>query len=204
MGSERDARADVGDGSVCAFLASNTIVVEGRAEFREQVRAALAELCPCYIITITSDGEVTLQSPVADRPGFCKCYCAHIAGCNLVQGLSADPKKTRIKRTGGGNRHRNGTVSWNPEGEKGGRDEHGDRERPPSTGLAHELIHAQHTHGGSRGQSQDEEEDQTTRDENQIRREKGEPMRTHYGRRRVANPSSGRLDTRDRAECGCQ
>ena len=65
--------------------------------------------------------------------------------------------------------------------------------------MAHELIHAQHTHDGTRGTGSTNriknEEIKCVRGENQIRDELGEPRRTHY---------SGRRDDRWRALDGCR
>lgn len=211
FGHTETTLAEAGPGT-CAYLAHNTITIEKPNEvidsdtgetFGEAVRDALAEICPCYIISIGATGEVQLQSPV-DRDAFCDCYCDHLAGCNLIFNLSADQAETKIRRSRTSNKHRRLKVKWNPTNERGGRNANGTKQRPPSVGLAHELIHAIHTINGTRGNTKDEEEAQTIRDENQIRDEMGEPRRTHRGNRRVINPGGGTLDTSDQADCGCE
>ena len=198
--------------SLCPYLPHNTITVESPDEvidrdtgqtFGEAVRAALSKICPCYMISLGTDGAVLLQSPVDDREAFCECYCEHLAGCNLVESLSSNPAETKIRRSRTGNRHIRLKVKWNPTLDRGGKNAEGSKRRPPSVGLAHELIHALHTINGTRGTTKDAEEAQTARDENQIRDELDEPQRTHRGRRRVINPGGGTLDTTDRADCGC-
>lgn len=186
-----------------------TLVISTRSRrFRRQVASALREICPCFTFNVAANGIVTARQ-IRGRDEFCKCYCAHRAGCNLISDLINHAQRVTIRRTGRGNSHnpRRRRVRWNPIRRRGGRNARGDRRRPPSVGLAHELIHAHHTINGNRGQGRTNgipnEEINTSRGENQIRREMGEPQRTHYGRRRIPNPGQGNIDASDRHRCGC-
>lgn len=187
----------------------HTIIVRGKQDFRDKVREALSEICPCVDLTASSsDGRseiIVLKFP-QDHEEFCKCYCKHVVGCNLLEDLVSSGDTTTIQKTSGGNSARGGTVRWNPRRRYGGRNADGHRRRPPSIGLAHELIHARHYNTGNLGSTRREEENTTVRGENQIRDEMDEPQRTHYGRRRVPNRGAGdpNLDATVRHGCECE
>jgi hypothetical protein len=182
------------------------IVVNGSRAFKRSVLAALQAISPCYIIEIGNDCRVTLTSP-ADFEAFCECYCQHMAGTNLIEDLALGDGTTAIEETAGGNRHNRGTVSWNPDSTQGGLNADGNRNRPPKIGLAHEMIHAKHTHCGTRGAGEmggiSNEEINTSRGENQIRGECGQPKRTHYGANEIPNNCDENLDDSNRFDCRC-
>lgn len=216
-----------------------SIVVDGRNTFKKKVEKALCEICPCFDIDIEK-GLVRAAPPTAGsktssckkrlrnqpgrkreyRPGresFYDCYCRHRAGCNLLLDL-VKPEfgettilevKSRDQKRGNRHNANTGTVKYNPKrGESEGED------RPPSIGLAHELIHAHHYHTrrrtGDPYPGRTREEHRTVRAENQIRREmRGDfeegssryrdlPMRTTYKGGRVENPEAGDLDVTNR------
>ena len=181
-----------------------TIVIAGNNDFRNSVVGALREICPCHTYRVQADGTVQVTG---GGTGFfaCLCYCKHRAGCNLINDLSGHANTTRITRTAGGNSYNRGLnrVRWNPTRRRGGRNAHGDRDRPPSVGLAHELIHAHHDNQGTMGAPGPAEEYPTVRGENQIRRELCEPRRTHYGNTRVPNETQENIDASDRRGCKC-
>jgi hypothetical protein len=179
------------------------IVIEGDNDFKRAVLDALMQISPCYIYTLVQC-RVQLQSP-ADFDAFCRCYCQHLAGTNLICDLGLSTRTTTIKKTKGGNSHQNGCVKWNPDRRQGGRNADGNRDRPPKIGLAHELIHAKHTHCGTRGAGSQggisNEEINTCRGENQIRGECGQPKRTHYGDNEIPNNCDENLDDSNRTDC---
>lgn len=136
--------------------------------------AAFEEICPC--VHIWREGrEVKISR---DRKGrtpkakdFCKCYCANIAGCNLLLKLAEPDSETLLFGSKSGNRHNDGRIGWNKGKLKGGKREDGGKYRRQSLGLAHELIHAYHVVIGTYSKNRLEEEFNTVRGENQIRLE---------------------------------
>lgn len=172
------------------------IVVQGGAseDFRDDFTDALKELCPCFDWYFQDDQVFRDWPDDRERSELCDCVEEYDVGCNLVDELMVHDNTLRVVDTGNGNKadpspggDQEVDVEWNPDKQKGGENSGGDRKRPPSVGLAHELIHALHdldeefprTGGGSIDKSQ--EEVNTTRGENQIREEQGEPSRVSYG-----------------------
>ena len=198
-------------------VVSNTIIVKSGRDiwFEFDVLSALKAICPCLIISLDgNDGEISLKTPVLPQggtdPEFCTCYCRHKAGCNLILNLSLHSRTTKIKPSYSTNRHKKGTVKWNPERRSGGKQENGSRERPPYIGLAHEMIHARHYALGTHDSTElpnriRPEEIVTVRGENQIRAEKGKPRRTHYSCKRVPNPDAHNIDESNKYSglCDC-
>lgn len=175
-----------------------------RLHLEVQVIVALSELCPCDIFFAGAGGVIN-RAPRSTGDRYCKCYCGHRAGCNLISGLINSATSYHIIITGGGNGYHppTNTISWNPNRAMGGRNSRGDNRRPTSIGLGHELVHAVHDDSGTLGATRAVEEDNTVRAENQLRDEIGETDRTHYGRRRVRNRNQPNIDGSDRMNCGC-
>lgn len=174
------------------------IVVKGGAseDFRDDFTDALKELCPCFDWFFQNDQIFRDWPDDRKRSELCDCVEEYDVGCNLVDELMVHDDTLRVVNTGNGNSADPSPsdgpppdidVKWNPDDKKGGKHSGGNRNRPPSVGLAHELIHALHelddelprTGSGSIDKSQ--EEVNTTRGENQIRQEQDEPSRVSYG-----------------------
>jgi RHS repeat-associated protein len=200
----------------------------------DNVEQAIQEICPCLIISVDRrTGSITTRDPRGPPPGrarpprlsreqrnFCECYCANRAGCNLLWTLHTSGDTVIYEgELGEGNRHNTGRVTWNRGDMKGGRRESGGTRRPPSVGLAHELIHAYHRATNTRGANREQEEFNTVRGENQIRSEM--QRRTNPGSERyrrldprvtytfdtgevpVPNPEGRDIDETDRFGCCC-
>jgi RHS repeat-associated protein len=202
---------------------------------RSEIRRDLCEICPCFDIDIeratglvraarpgpgpaSSSCQKLLREAKGRKPlkpgeSFADCYCRHRAGCNLLLDLTGGSAETVIETTGAedeerGNQHDSGRVKYNPDKSRS----EGEY-RPPSVGLAHELIHAHHYHTGTRHPDKTPREHRTVRAENQIRAEmrgdaiKGGPRykrlapRTTYNGIAVGNPEAGDLDVTDRFGC---
>ncbi|WP_299041321.1 M91 family zinc metallopeptidase [uncultured Tateyamaria sp.] len=186
-----------------------TLRIRGTARFRASTLQALQTICPCFLYSLSDDGEVLLQSP-QDHASFCRCYCAHLAGCNLMADLTSDANTVTIQRGRRGLYDpRRRRVRWNPRAQPRTRTTNGRQRTPPDIVLGHELIHAHHHNSGTLAQGRTNgilnEEINTVRGENQLRADKTPPVpqRTHYGRRRVPNPGTHDLDTTDRYDCNC-
>lgn len=102
-----------------------------------------------------SFGNVTIEGD-PDDPEFMARVLADLvmidntrSGRLMLQSLSDGGGATIISTTSG-NSHRSGVVSYNPYTEHIGGTEAWST-RPPAIGLAHELIHADHTVNGNRG-----------------------------------------------------
>lgn len=168
---------------------------------QDSLANALNQLCPCFEWYVKSDGTVGNRPRDLNEEELCDCLRKHTVGCNLLGDLAGAEDTVDINGTTGGNSQDGDpeiVVEWNPSEMEGGPNSSGDRKRPPSVGLAHELIHAHHeingndrTDGDVAGGLQDEEQ-QTTRGENQIREELGEPARVRYG---GMNIDSTKVDT---------
>ena len=188
-----------------------TLKVDGDAQFRAATLRALQSICPCFFYELADDGEVLLQSP-QDHDAFCKCYCVHLAGCNLMADLTSSRNTVTIKPTRRGGRYIPGLrrVRWNPtatpnvgigKGKKAA--------TPPEIVLGHELIHAHHHNEGTLAKGWTKgilnEEINTVRGENQLRAERQPPApeRKTYGPRPVPSPGTPNLDTTDRYGCKC-
>jgi hypothetical protein len=120
----------------------------------------------------------------------CDCYEENRAGCNLLLTLARSTYETALwddPPGGGGNRHDQGQVRWNPGRTHGGRQEDGDSRRATSVGLAHELGHAYHRATNTRGADRTQEEFKTVRAENQVRAE----MRRRMERKRAQSRRRG-------------
>jgi len=180
------------------------------ADFQADALAALQAISPCWIYTITPQGQVQIQSP-ADFEEFCRCFKQHKAGTNLIADLALLPGKTKIEPSGDGNSYdpEDNVAGFDSDSMQGGVNADGNRDRPPAVGLAHELIHALHDRNGtidldgSRTDGILDEEITTVRGENQIRGELGEPMRTQYGGNDVPNHTDDSLDESNRYDCPC-
>jgi hypothetical protein len=174
-----------------------SVIVNLPPEFRRAVLAALAEICPCHDYSVSAVGVLSI-TPKRPQKRFCRCYCQHKAGCNLIADLVNHPTNWLvIAQTAQGNSYAGGMVFWNPSSNTGGPNARGDNVRPPSVGLAHELVHALDRMTGDT-----HTEVETSQAENQIRREQCEPRRTHYNGARVPN-GGGHLDAGDRHRCRC-
>ena len=75
-----------------------TLIVDGNRQFRAATLRALQSICPCFIYELADNGEVLLQSS-QNHDKFCKCYCVHLAGCNLMTDLTGSRNTVKIKRT---------------------------------------------------------------------------------------------------------
>lgn len=190
-----------------------TLIVDGNRQFRAATLRALQSICPCFIYELADNGEVLLQSS-QNHDKFCKCYCVHLAGCNLMTDLTGSRNTVKIKRTTRGAkykyRRKRRRVSWNPNATPNAGIGKGKKAAtPPEIVLGHELIHAHHHNEGtlSKGRTNDipNEEINTVRGENQLRAEHRPPLpeRKTYGRRRVPSPGTPDLDTTDRYDCKC-
>lgn len=114
---------------------------------------------------------------------FCNCYKLHRAGCNLLWGLARNTNgahttirlgrsaSTRTKSDKAGrNKHRTGNIAWNPVDMDSDPSETGQKERPVSIGLGHELVHAWNYVSGNK-KTGDIEELNAGAAENQLRAE---------------------------------
>lgn len=177
------------------------LVVEDDAAFRSSVLTALKQICPCFELSIDTNGEVH----AADAVTSCSCYLAHTASCNLIRGLIDHDGTTSIRESapGGGNQYdyQVDEAWWNPA-------------LPTPDGLtssltlAHELIHAWRDRLGKLALYDfNLEECTATWGENQVREEMGEPERqdydTYYCFWSVLDPSDAPpLDDSDLEGCG--
>ena len=172
------------------------VIVNPPRKFRQAVLAALGGICPCHDYRLNAAGVLSI-TPKQPQNRFCRCYCRHKAGCNLIADLVNHRNWVPIAQTAQGNEYTPGMLFWNPSSTTGGPNARGDNVRPPSVGLAHELIHALDAMKGD-----NHTEVETSQAENQIRHELCEPRRTRYNSDPVPR-GGGHLDASNRHNCRC-
>jgi RHS repeat-associated protein len=182
------------------------------SEFAQAVLSALSQICPCFLYTVDPKTGLVTASTNGTYELFCRCYCNHLAGCNLIFDLITSTPVTRIRSERGQEideyKPESGRALWDRKWKPPVQTEEGTELAPPHLGLAHELIHARHLESTRKPLGAAEariEEDATVRGENQIRRSEHPPLpfRTEHKGRRVPNHRNPNLDTADRFACGC-
>lgn len=153
-----------------------------------------------------------LKSP-QNHDTFCKCYCAHLAGCSLMADLNGSRNTVTIKRTRNRARYipEPRQVRWDDPKDtpNAGIGKSKKAATPPEIVLGHELIHAHHNNEGTLAEGETKgiqnEEINTVRGENQLRsaRRTPSPERKTYGGQPVPSPGTPNLDTADRHDCKC-
>jgi hypothetical protein len=188
--------------------------VVGDDGFRQDVETALDEICPCSMISVDGGTAVSGDqewSVIGTAPPDCACYCKHRIACNLLQDVIGNDQVTWIRSSKGGNGYDwdSHTVYWNLEAPKlpseyyegatGYTDD-------SSLRLAHELVHALRDGNDPAAGYGDPEEFIAVRGTNQIRKEMGHPLRTHYTTDKAVlgyDVGISDMDPWDRQGCSC-
>jgi len=187
-------------------MSADDIIVKGDKKFRESALANLQSLSDDKL-EMDDNGKVTISETICNSGGCqeggnlvsdlinnegATVTIVETSGGNSTNGGKASEKS--LKRDGSpGSGAKAVTVEFNPNKTKGGVDVNGSRERPTEIGLGHELIHANNRVNGKRargssgvrdpdkpkgkGRILSNEELNTRKAENLLRKERGLPLR---------------------------
>jgi hypothetical protein len=190
---------------------------------RDQVIGYLKRICPCFEYETGKYENVKIGDEKKkyarltaykniDNDQFCDCYCAHMAGCNLIFNLINHKGKIAIRKNstlGEGSKYEptQKTVEINKWKRRDIDTNKGKKRAKPYLKFAHELIHALDDLEGrldlSDGKRQEEEN--AVRGSNQIRKELGfNYHRTTHDGQNVPQPTRKYLDESDKFGCKCR